>query len=89
MPHLKAILAAYLPEAQRLLLREIDSAIVDFEQHQQQLFDKLVSILDEKRLATHMPTLAPALVPSADRARAPRRRRARRRWRRTSPRCTG
>ena len=69
MPHLKAILAAYLPEAQRPLLREMDSAIVDFEQHQQQLFDKLVSILDEKRLATHMPTLAPALVPSADRAR--------------------
>ena len=28
-----------------------------------------MSILDEKRLATHMPTLAPALVPSADRAR--------------------
>jgi vacuolar protein sorting-associated protein 54 len=68
MPHLKAILAAYLPEAQRALLREADSAIADYERHQQELFSKFVSILEERR-RTHVSTLADALAPSEDRRR--------------------
>ena len=40
MPHIKAVLAAYVPEAQRSLLKEMDSATADYEEHQQQLFSK-------------------------------------------------
>ena len=40
MPHIKAVLAAYVPEAQRSLLKEMDSAATDYEEHQQQLFSK-------------------------------------------------
>ena len=43
-PHLKAILAAYLPEGQRALLREMDSALSDYENHQQQLFAKYARV---------------------------------------------
>ena len=40
MPHIKAVLAAYVPESQRSLLKEMDSAVADYEEHQQQLFSK-------------------------------------------------
>ena len=40
MPHIKAVLAAYVPEAQRSLRKEMDSATADYEEHQQQLFSK-------------------------------------------------
>eukprot|EP00965_Chrysotila_dentata_P148457 4901864-Pleurochrysis_carterae.AAC.1 len=40
LPHLKAILAAYMPEGQRRLLAEMDTAAEDYEEHQSQLFAK-------------------------------------------------
>lgn len=43
-PHLKAILAAHLPDAQRALLREMDSVVSDYEAHQQQLFAKYATL---------------------------------------------
>mmetsp|Transcript_10935 Transcript_10935/g.28218 ORF Transcript_10935/g.28218 Transcript_10935/m.28218 type:complete len:632 (-) Transcript_10935:126-2021(-) len=67
-PHLKAILAAYLPEGQRALLREMDSALSDYEAHQQQLFAKFVSILEDRRRG-HVSTIKDALAPSEDRRR--------------------
>lgn len=39
-PHLKAIVAAYLPDGQRALLHEMDSALADYQTHQEQLFAK-------------------------------------------------
>jgi len=68
MPHIKAVLAAYVPEAQRSLLKEMDSATADYEEHQQQLFSKIVSILEERR-REHVKKLAEALAPSEDRRR--------------------
>jgi len=66
LPHLKAILAAYVPESQRRLLKEMVSATDDFEEHQQQLFSKLVSILEELR-REHMKTIKEALAPDESR----------------------
>lgn len=68
LPHLKAILAAYVPEAQRALLAEADSATADLEKHQQALFSKFVSILEERR-RTHVAALGDALAPSEERRR--------------------
>jgi len=68
LPHLKAILAAYVPEAQRHLLSEVDSALADYERHQQELFAKFVSILEERRRG-HVSALADALAPSEERRR--------------------
>jgi len=68
MPHIKAVLAAYVPEAQRSLLKEMDSATADYEEHQQQLFSKFVSILEERR-REHVRKLAEALAPSEERRR--------------------
>jgi len=67
-PHLKAIIAAYIPEGQRALLREMDSAFSDYEAHQQQLFAKFVSILEDRRRG-HVGSLADALAPSEERRR--------------------
>ena len=55
MPHIKAVLAAYVPEAQRSLLKEMDSAATDYEEHQQQLFSKLV---EQRRTARRRGSLA-------------------------------
>ena len=68
MPHLKAVLGAYVPDAQRALLAEADSALADYERHQQELFNKFVSILEERR-RTHVGGLAAALAPSEERRR--------------------
>jgi len=48
-PHLKAILTAYLSESHRHLLNELDAAASDLAAHQQQIFAKFVSILEERR----------------------------------------
>lgn len=68
LPPLKAILAAYVPEAQRRLLAEADSAVADYERHGQELFAKFVSILEERRRG-HVSNLAEALQPSEERRR--------------------
>ena len=68
LPHLKAILAAYVPEKQRALLKEVDAATADYERHQQDLFSKFVSILEERR-RTHVAHLGDALMPSEERRR--------------------
>jgi len=63
LPHLKAILAAYVPEGQRRLLGEMDTVATDFEEHQQQVFAKLVSILEDLR-REHTKNIAEALAPA-------------------------
>jgi len=74
VPHFKAILAAHVPEEQRSLLAESDSAQQDYAKHSEELLDKFVSILDERR-RQHMggsgsiPPLALALTPSDDKRR--------------------
>ena len=68
LPHIKAVLAAYVPENQRALLKEMDSAAADYEEHQQQLFAKFVSILEERR-RTHVVSLKEKLAPSEERRR--------------------
>ena len=68
LPHLKAVLAAYVPDAQRGLLKEVDAAGADYERHQQDLFSKFVSILEERR-RTHVAGLNEALQPSEERRR--------------------
>jgi hypothetical protein len=70
LPHLKAILTAYLPEAHRPLLQDLDSAASDFEAHQQQIFAKFVSILEERRRG-RMEDVAVALTPAPGSARQP------------------
>mmetsp|Transcript_47095 Transcript_47095/g.152078 ORF Transcript_47095/g.152078 Transcript_47095/m.152078 type:complete len:203 (-) Transcript_47095:147-755(-) len=62
LPHLKAILAAYLPEAQRHALKEFDGVESDLEAHQQQIFAKFVSILEERRRG-RVKDLSAALAP--------------------------
>jgi len=68
LPHLKALLAAYVPESHRHLLKETDAAIADYERHQQELFAKFVSILEERRRG-HVSNLAELLAPSEERRR--------------------
>jgi hypothetical protein len=78
LPHLKAILAAYVPDAQRNLLMEVDAAQADYEKHPQELFSKFVSILEDRRRriiggeqrasdGTTVPTLSASLKPSEQR----------------------
>ena len=98
LPHLRAVLAAYVPEGQRRLLTELDGVrakqqqppqqlqqqpfqatphhqqrppaehairaqvSADYEEHQGQLFSKLVSILEERR-RENTRNLAEALAP--------------------------
>lgn len=56
-PHLKAIVAAYLPEGQRALLREMDSALSDYEAHQQQLFAKYVNCISSCSILLSSPNV--------------------------------
>lgn len=68
LPHFKAILAAYMPENQRALLKVADEAAADYESHQDQLLTKLVVMLEERR-KTHVARLAQQLSPSEERRR--------------------
>ena len=68
LPHLKAILAAYVPEAQRALLKEVDTVQADYEKHQQELINKFVAIVEDRR-RDHVSRLSEALMPSSDRKR--------------------
>ena len=68
LPHLKAILAAYVPEGQRELLNGADEAAVDYEKHQDQLFTKFVTMLEERRKG-YVVSLTQQLSPSEERRR--------------------
>jgi len=75
IPHLKAILTAYVPESQRGLLADMDAALADYEKHGQELLAKFVSILEERRRqhvnggSGDAPSLAQALAPSEEKRR--------------------
>lgn len=68
LPHLKAILAAYVPESQRALLKGADEAATDYASHQDQLSSKFVAMLEDRRKG-HVAALAQQLTPSAERRR--------------------
>jgi len=68
LPHLKAILAAYVPESQPSLLNSADDAATDYASHQDQLFSKLVTMLEDRRRG-HMGVLATQLTPSEEKRR--------------------
>ena len=62
------MIAAYLPEAQRGLLKEMDVVQGDYEKHQQELINKFVAIVEDRR-KDHVAKLAASLAPSEERKR--------------------
>ena len=69
LPHLKAILAAYVPATQKeALLAEMDSTLADYDKHQSELFHKFVTMLEERRRG-YVKTLPEQLAPSEERRR--------------------
>lgn len=56
IPHLKTAISNRLPAKQQVLLTDFDRVMRDFREHQNELYSKLVSIMQE-RLAVHCKSL--------------------------------
>ncbi|KAJ3080696.1 hypothetical protein HK102_002878, partial [Quaeritorhiza haematococci] len=56
IPHLRNTIQRFLPTKQQILLGDFDRLLRDYQEHQSELYSKLVSIMNE-RLAIHLKNL--------------------------------
>jgi len=56
IPHIKEILSSKCTDGQTVLLAEFDRLLKDYNEHQQELYSKLVSIMSE-RVQSHIANL--------------------------------